>query len=77
MNSALHVLHIYRLDFHLKGLRYLLTSKLEGVKVSSNLVLEVLLTRVLAMDLDVSSDQNHYAKTIHNTMCKHPFIPSL
>jgi hypothetical protein len=25
------------------------------------------------MNFDVSSEQNHYAKTIHNTKCKHTF----
>jgi hypothetical protein len=41
------------------------------IKVCSHLVLGVLLTGVLAMNLDVSSDQIHYAKTIHNTRSEH------
>jgi hypothetical protein len=39
-------------------------------------VLGVLLTGVLGMNLDVASDQIHYAKTIHNTRCEHTFKPS-
>jgi hypothetical protein len=35
------------------------------------LVLRVLLTRILVMNLDVSSNRIHDAKTIHITRCEH------
>jgi hypothetical protein len=41
------------------------------IKVCLCLLLGVLLTRVLAMNLDVSSKQIHFAKTIQNIKCKH------